>query len=716
MAKTTTKDSKQLKESKPQSLSLKDIDLLARAKRRLEEGYNAVKHDFETSTEDLKFCNNEGHWDERVLARRQAAGSPCLVFNHSVPYTRDVIGEQKESRPHTIVKPVGSGATQDVAKILEDHLRNRKQECRADDAYDIGFGQQLRGGFGNIAINTEWTPGKTFNQTFVVKPILNQNTVIFDDNAEEWHKNDGEWMVVLSEIDREVLEDKYDAPITDFDGKNKQWYPTKSKATVAEYYEKEYYNKFLYQLNVGTVLGEDELPEGVEKKIGFKWPNANYDPTNPNSVESIEIIKKRKIKDFKIMRSLLCGHKVLEQPSEWPCKYWRVVPIDGDTIIIDGKIIRHSLVFFSKDSNKAYNMSRCTEIEALTMVPKASVWATPAMVDGHEEQLNDVENTYVYKLYNPDPMMPGMGPHTITGIDGTFISAIAQSSLQAKEEIRQTIGPNVLLPRAANSLPSVSGSALSQWTKEGDVATYIFRDNLQKSIEQSDRVCVALMQRILDTEQTITCRKMDGSIYDVVVNERILDPATNEVITQNDLTVGEYTVETSMGPSYASQRAEIGDKMLLFVQTIPALASATADLLASMLFDMSQAGQGMSGGILDAFVKRVKRMNLQSGVITVQDLSEEEKKEFTDIINRPPAQPSPEMVAKLRTETARAMELATKAQKNIAEAGSIKAETSQQIIQLLTSLGQMAMMPQMSQQDQMMEVQNAGQGSQANQV
>lgn len=674
-------------------MSVAEAKLLVRAKKRAETGFEAVSHDFEQATDDLKFCNNEGHWDETILAERQEAGRPCLVFNHSVPYTRDVIGEQRESRPHTTVKPVDGKASQEVAKIKEDYLRNRKYKCKADNAYDIGFGQQLRGGFGFYRIHTEFEKGNGFNQTFSIKPHLNQFTVVYDDNAEEWHKNDGEWMGIITHLDRDVLEAEYDAPISNFDTSSARWYPTKDKATVMEYYEKEHFKQLMFQLNDGQVIKESEVPEGVEAKIGVTWRNPDFKPGDPASEPEFEIVKSRKVDDYKIYRYLLCGHKILEAKEEWPCKYWPMIPIEGDVIIVEGKVHRRSLIRFSKDPNRAYNMSRCTELEALSLVPKAPVMGTPAMFEGFESQWdNSNKATYSRLLVNPDPMFPGTMPQRLSGIDPAYVAAVAQSSLQAKEEIRQTIGPNILLPKMGEGMGNVSSLSIGKWQKEGDVSTFIFVDNLQRAIEWGDQVCVELMSRIMDTQRTITCRKLDGSTYEEVINRKEVDPETFEEKVINDMTVGEYSAETSLGPSYAAQRAEIGDKMLLFVQTIPALATATADVLAAMLFDSSQSG-GAQGGILDELVKRVKKYLLKSGLIDPTDLKEDELKEFAPLLMQPPKPMPPELLAKLKTEAAKAMELMARAEKTMAETGSIKAETSQQIMQMFTMLGMMAMQP-----------------------
>ena len=450
------------------TMTLAQSELLARAKKNVEKGLKHEKDNFDKSEEDLKFCDNEDHWNSRVLGERNAAGKTSLTFNHMVPFIRDVIGEQRESRPHSQIKPVNKKATKQVADIMEGHLRNRKHECKADIAYDNAFGQQMRGGFGDYQIRCDFVENG-FDQTFIIKPLQNQFSVVFDPNAIEWHKNDGEWMALLTYFDRTTFEKKWPGVTpSEFSTTNRAWYPEKDKFCVAEYYEKDHTKETIYQLSDGTIVKKDEIPGEVERRIiGAEWPNPQYNPLDPNSPPMMRIVKKRKVDNYKIMRHLLCGHAVLEDPIEWPCEYWGVIPVDGDEIVIKGKVRKRSLIRFAKDPQRAYNMSRSCELDAIGQVHKAFVQGTATMFENYEEQWDDLKGTYSRKNYNPDPMMPGSKPERFSSIDPSYIGAVAQSSQQAKEEIRQTIGPNVLLPRGAGGNPRCFGYGIGEMAVRG---------------------------------------------------------------------------------------------------------------------------------------------------------------------------------------------------------------------------------------------------------
>ena len=671
-------------------LTQAEREVLLRAVSRVDKGMKAVDEDFKESLEDLKMCNNEGHWDPVIEAKRQEAGRPCLVLNEFIPAIRDIKGEQAETKPYTTVKPGRGGATKEVAELLAGHLRYKKHDCKADDAYDNAFGHQVQGGFGYFRVIAEWEKHDPFDQTFKISPILNQFSVGFDPNAELWHKNDGEYMWLLSYFDKEEFERRWPGVTPQsFSSKNLTWYPNQNKFAVCEYFEKEHKKETIYQLSDGKVLKEKDIPEGMEKKIGSPVPD------HPE----LTIRKKRTVDDFTIYRYLLCGHAVLEDKMEFPCDLWGVIPVWGDRIVIQGKVSNRSIIRFGRDGQRAFNLYESTKAEAISQVPKSPIKATNAMLEGYEQQwAGAAEGTYPFLYYNPDPMMPGASPERLFGLDPSYIGALVQSSAQSQESIRKAVGPNIQL-NSGGAVPQVSGSALNRWQQEGDISTYIFFDNLQKAIEWGDLVCIRLMQRILDTQRAITIRKADGSTEDVIINESTIQPNPQtglpENVIKNDLTKGEYGVETTLGPSYTAQKSELAAKMMEFARALPPqVVAGTAHILAGMLFDVSQGGQEAQGGALQEFVKQIKKILLKMGMLDPTDLKQDELKDFAPMLLMLRQKPMPPlMVAKLKVEVGKAASLFARAQKDLATAGHVKVENAMQIMEFVRMMGIAAMEP-----------------------
>ena len=672
------------------------------------------KHNFIAAAKDLKFCNNEEIWDDTILAQRIAAGRPSLSFNLLVPYIRNVIGEQRESRPDTLVKPGDQKATVTGAKLREGYLRNRKHVCKADMAYDKAFADQLQGGFGFFRIYSDYDKGKTFDQHLQIKALKNQFTVVFDPDAEDWHCNDGEWLAVLMEISRSTFKRKYPNIVpTEMDLKSFPfWYPkNKKNMIICEYFEKEHKKENIYQLNDGQVVDEEWFekrfaehgkPEDFQKVVGAEIP-VPLPPNAPPGVEPpppLKIVKKRSIDNFKIYRYLACGHAILEPKAERPTQYWEVIPVPGDELVIEGKTHKRSLIRFSKDGMRAYSYSRSTELEVMGMVPKSPLAATPAMIEEFEDQWNHAyDNLYPWLPFNPDPMMPGAMPQRINSFDPGYIAALSNSSSKARDEVFQTIGPIML--RNQGQIPAdISAQALHGWQHEGDASTLIFVDNFQRSIEWGDVVALDIMGRILDTERMLTLRNADGTTSTEIINkiEQKMDGRGNVVYeTLNDMTVGEYVAETTLGPSYYLQRAELADKMLKFVQTLPQIATPTAHILAAMLFDVSNAGA--HGGLLEKFVDTIKKLQIMGGLMTPNELTPEEQQRIMPMIV-PPKPPPPPIMAKMKDLLASAAKKMAEAQKIEAETGKISQDSQAELFKMVLQLGALAMQPAPPQEQQ----------------
>lgn len=682
------------KKDKPEvpELTKRQREVITRATSRVEKGLDFVREDFGESLEDLRMCNNEEHWDATILAKRQQAGRPSLTLNEFIPALRDIKGEQAETKPYTVIRPVGGGATQETADLMSGYMRNIKYKFKADDAYDWAFGQQTQGGFGYYRVLAEFDGPQSFDQTIKVKPILNQFSVVFDENAEEWHKNDGEWMAVLSYFSKEEFERRWPGVTPqNFSATNLTWYPVASnqkKFMVAEYYEKEHKKETLFQLEDGKVIKANQIPEGIDRQVGSVMPDLK------------KIVKKRVVDGFTIYRYLLCAHAVLEDREEWPCDLWSIIPVDGDKMAIQNKVSRRSLIRFGKDGQRALNLYESTKAEVLSMVPKAPVHGTAAMFEGYEDQwLGAMDGTYPYLLRNSDPMEPGGKPERLFALDPSYIGALAQSTQQSKEAVRAAIGPNPMQAmRASQNLPQVSGSALGRWQQEGDITTFIFFDNLQKAVEQGDLVIVRLMKRILDTNMVITIRKADGSSEDIEINKPVqeMDPKTQQpvAVIKNDFTKGEYAVETTLGPTYAVQKEALSDKMINFARALPPqIMAGTAHIIAGMLFDI-QSGQEAQGGALMEFVKQVKKILLKMGLLDPTDLKQEELKDFAPMLLMMRQKPMPPaMASKLRVEAGKAAALFARAEKDLATVGQVKAENAMQIMEFLRVLGIAAMEP-----------------------
>ena len=185
-----------------------------------------------------------------------------------------------------------------------------------------------------------------------------------------------------------------------------------------------------------------------------------------------------------------------------------------------------------------------------------------------------------------------------------------------------------------------SGKAIMARQREGDVATYIYHDNLRAAIAEAGKVLNAMIPVCYDTPRTIRIVGED----DATKVQRVNDPNNPNSV---DINQGRYDVSVETGPSYSTKRAEAADSLIQFMQAVPAAAAVASDLVA----------KAMDWPMADILAERLKK------TIPPQILEGEDGQE--------PKQPNPaEMQAMEMQQEAAQAEVQTK----IAQADKAKAE------------------------------------------
>ncbi len=88
--------------------------------------------------DDLEFRSGK-QWPDDITTQRGLDGRPCLTINRLPPIIRQVTNEQRQQRPSIQINPVGSGADQDTAEIIQGIIRHIEVNSDAEIAYDTAF-------------------------------------------------------------------------------------------------------------------------------------------------------------------------------------------------------------------------------------------------------------------------------------------------------------------------------------------------------------------------------------------------------------------------------------------------------------------------------------------------------------------------------------------------------------------------------------------------
>ena len=531
--------------------------LLRLMRKRFSAGVEADRHNRRSAKEDMEFAYVPGsQWDSVRKAEHQAEGRPTLEINRMPTFLAQVIGDQRQAKPSIKIHPVDAKGDPEVAIVLEGLVRNIEAVSNADIAYDTAFEHTTGGGFGYWRIITDYCDDNSFDQEIQIKAITNSFSVVWDPVAVEWDMSDAGWVIVHSLIQKTEYErlypNKLPANFEESDTTHQEWV-LEDAVRIAEYFYKKPKKNTIYLLESGEVV--DEVPEGETAKDS------------------------RAIDGYEIYRVKVDGYNILEEEQLWPSKYWPIVPVIGKSIYIDGKRYVWGLIHYSKDSQRAYNVTRSRETEMYMLAPLAPVVATAKQIGPYKPMWDNAnKKTYPYLLYQTDPEAQGppqrLNPPQIS-------SALANSAARDIDDIKGTMG--LFDASLGNRSNETSGVAIKARQMEGDVGTFPFIDNLARARNLTYRVLVDLIPKIYDAKRIIRVLGIDGTVKTVEINApgQVEDEsgiAIDKIL--NDLTVGKYDITMTMGPSYSTQRMEAADSLMRFVQSAPQVASLIGDLIA----------------------------------------------------------------------------------------------------------------------------------------
>ncbi|HXH86022.1 MAG TPA: portal protein, partial [Nitrospira sp.] len=326
----------------------------------------------------------------------------------------------------------------------------------------------------------------------------------------------------------------------------------------------------LVALSTGHIGFEDELHEDVKTAI-------ELDPSLVKRTREVEV---KKIKWCKIT-----SKDILEE-SEWVGKWIPVVKVIGDEVDIEGKTNLAGIIRDAKDPQRMYNYWRTAETELIALAPKAPWIMEEGQVEGHEQRWRDANNkSFPYLLYKGTsiagrPAPPPQRQPFAGSPDGVTKAAIAAAQdMQAATGIRFDA---TLQERMYDE----SGKALRELKRVGDLGNFHYVDNLSRSLRHTGRILIDLIPKIYDTPRIITILREDDSEEQVKIDPQMGKAAGQQQMPNGKIQklfnpkLGDYEVAVTIGPSYATKRAEAADSMMAFMKVVPQSAPIIGDLIA----------------------------------------------------------------------------------------------------------------------------------------
>ncbi len=551
----------------------KDEDLLKDAKKAFQRASEAESKNRQNWLDDVRFARLGEQWPEAVRKQREAEGRPCLTLNRLPAFIRQVTNDARQNSPSIKFHPVGDGADQATAKVLDGLTRNIEYTSNADVAYDTALENAVTGGFGYFRISTDYAADDAFDQDIRIERIPNPLSVYGDPLSFGADSADWNSAFITEMWDAEAFRKAWPgASESDFDADSRDhpnWY-SGDQVRVAEYWTREEVPAKLLRLSNGMVMFEVEYLK-IKDLL---------------EVQQISVTGDRPTKTQRVTQRIITGADVLET-NKWAGKYIPIVPVYGDEVIVDGERHLLSLVRFAKDPQQMLNFWRTASTELVALAPKtpfigpvgafntdAAKWATA----------NSVSHAYI----EYDPVVGGAAPQR-QQFAGPPAGAL-QEAINASDDMKSIMGIfDASLGARSNE---TSGRAILARQREGDVSTFNYIDNLSRAIRHAGRIIADLIPKVYDTPRIIRVIHEDGTNKNVQINqEHQPDPDEKQDLQEEmqgvtrmfDLTAGKYDVTCEAGPSYTTKREESASQMVEFMRAVPQAGALMGDLVAQNL-------------------------------------------------------------------------------------------------------------------------------------
>lgn len=553
-----------------------DKAIIAEAIARMQISVTADSENRSEAIDDLKFKKGE-QWDPAVKAQRVRDQRPCLTMNKLPTFVHQVTNAQRQNVPSINVHPVGAG-DKAVAEVIQGGIRHIEYSSNASVAYDTAVNSAAEIGFGYFRLVTTYCREDSFDQEIQFRRIRNPFTVNMDPSHVNPDGSDQQWCILSVKVPRAEFKAEFPnsepvdmSAIRGLGDAAHDW-ADDDCVRLSEYYRIHREPAKVVLLSNGESGYKDDLLE-VPPGVTIKAERDSW---------------RTKVQWFK-----LTATEILDR-ADIPCKWIPVFPVYGDEIDIDGKVSRSGLIRNAKDPARMYNFWMTAATEEVALRPKTPYIGAEGQFEGHESEWAAANtSSFPFLEYKPKALGGMLAPPPQRQPMADLPSGVLAMAMHANDDIKATTGIyDASLGARSNE---TSGVAIRQRDRQGDTANFHYIDNLHVTLRHVGRCIVDMWPKVYDAQRTLQIMGKDGKVSSVPINTPVPpeqqkpDPRTGAIQrVLNDMTVGEYSVTISSGPSYDTMRQEAVDGMIQTAQSWPKLMDIAGDkVVRSMDWPMS---------------------------------------------------------------------------------------------------------------------------------
>jgi hypothetical protein len=541
--------------------------------------------------------DKDGQWEQSIV--QKMSGRPRYTFDKCNPIVKSISGELKQADFDIQVKPAGGEATKQLAKVRDGLVRNIENVSNASQVFNASARKMIETGFDAWRVTQEWADGDSFDQDLFIRKIANAvDRVWFDPGAEMQDMSDAQYCFVLQALTKDAYDEKFPK------GSGMSVGEDRTRETKCNGVDKVVVGEFLWRKPEKIELVQ--MSNGKVYKVDGKFKSVEKELKQLGVTEE----KRRKRDTFTVVTRKFDGSDWLDDEKRTVFQWLPVIPTFGNFEIVENKVLYQGAVDHLMDAQRVLNYAASRDVEEGALAPRDKLMITREQAVSDIATLQtmntnaDPVQTYTHADNQPPPYRLG-GPQINGGLQ-TTVANMGQHITEAG---------GIFAANQGQQLANESGVALERLQNKGDISTVDYFESQEIAICHTAKIIIDAMPRAFDTKQQRRILNEDGSFDMQMLNDIVRDEETGEDVALNDLSVGNYDVTCSSGPSFQNRQQETTKAIESLAAIDPSIISMGADVL---LNNIPAPG-------IDILAERARARMLEQGMIPESQWTDDER-------------------------------------------------------------------------------------------
>jgi hypothetical protein len=492
--------------------------------------------------EELAFLSEQ--WRSDLRNQRESEGRPVVQLPRIQNFIRQLLSQNRQSKPRLLVS-ASENSSKENADIVNGIIRKTEAVSNADSAYDYASEYAVKTGLGFIRVYTDYRHWSSFDQDVYIESIYDPSTVYFDPASRGHLFEDADYVFIETTMSRE-------------DYANRIGSSTKLTELAK-----------LVGFNKATPMGVDSdhiivleyIRKVYKKSTVYKYANISTNEvritTAPVDELNWVLVNQRTTSKCEIRHSLFDGIE-FHSTTTFPGEILPVIPVIGEQQFINRVRQLKGVIKDSMDVQRIMNYAASVQLETVDLAPKVPWLVEEGAIEGYENEWREANSrNYSYLVYKA---RNGVQPPQRMPVD-TNITGITSIKQQADADMQAIFG--IFDASLGNASPDNSGVAIQTRVNQSSQSTYIYKDNLFKSIRQVGRIISDIIPTFYNG-RTINIIQADGTDQTVTVN-----------IPDTDV----FEISIKEGPTNESARQSLNADLMQLVTAMPQAAPLLADYI-----------------------------------------------------------------------------------------------------------------------------------------